>query len=48
MVDKNGRETIFKMYKFRTMTDERDEEGNLLPDEVRLTKFGAWLRKDKA
>ena len=45
MVDKNGRETIFKMYKFRTMTDERDEEGNLLPDEIRLTKFGAWLRK---
>lgn len=45
LVDKNGRETIFKMYKFRTMTDERDEEGNLLPDEVRLTKFGAWLRK---
>lgn len=27
------------------MTDERDEEGNLLPDEIRLTKFGAWLRK---
>lgn len=45
LVDKNGRETIFKMYKFRTMTDERDEEGNLLSDEVRLTKFGAWLRK---
>ena len=45
LVDKNGRETIFKMYKFRTMTDERDEEGNLLPDEIRLTKFGAWLRK---
>lgn len=45
LVDKDGRETIFKMYKFRTMTDERDEEGNLLPDEVRLTKFGAWLRK---
>ena len=44
LVDKDGRETIFKMYKFRTMTDERDEEGNLLPDEVRLTKFGAWLR----
>ncbi len=39
-----GKERIFKMYKFRTMTDERDEEGNLLPDEVRLTKFGAWLR----
>lgn len=48
LVDKNGRETIFKMYKFRTMTDERDEEGNLLPDEVRLTKFGAWLRKTMA
>lgn len=39
-----GRERIFKMYKFRTMTDKRDSEGNLLPDEVRLTKFGAWLR----
>lgn len=37
-------EKIFKLYKFRTMTDERDEEGNLLPDEVRLTKFGAMLR----
>ena len=34
----------FKMYKFRTMTDKKDAEGNLLPDEVRLTKFGAWLR----
>lgn len=30
---------IFKIKKFRTMTDERDEEGNLLPDEKRLTKF---------
>ncbi|MSS59514.1 glycosyltransferase [Erysipelotrichaceae bacterium Oil+RF-744-GAM-WT-6] len=39
-----GKEKIFKLYKFRTMTDERDEDGNLLPDEVRLTKFGAWLR----
>ena len=37
-------EKIFKMYKFRTMTDERDENGELLPDEVRLTKFGKWLR----
>lgn len=37
-------EKIFSLYKFRTMTDERDEEGNLLPDEVRLTKFGKWLR----
>ncbi len=44
MVGEDGRETVFKMYKFRTMTDDRDEEGNLLPDEVRLTKFGAWLR----
>lgn len=41
---KNGRETIFDMYKFRTMTDERDEQGNLLPDEKRLPKFGAMLR----
>lgn len=44
LVDKEGKETIFKMYKFRTMTDERDENGVLLPDEVRLTKFGKWLR----
>lgn len=35
---------IFKMYKFRSMTDERDESGNLLPDNVRLTKFGSFLR----
>lgn len=38
-------EKIFNMYKFRTMTDERDEEGNLLPDEIRLTAFGKMLRK---
>lgn len=37
-------EKIFKMYKFRSMTDERDENGNLLPDEIRLTKFGKALR----
>ena len=37
-------ERIFNLYKFRTMTDERDENGNLLPDEVRLTKFGKALR----
>ena len=37
-------EKIFKLYKFRTMTDERDENGNLLPDDVRLTKFGRLLR----
>ena len=37
-------EKIFEMYKFRTMTDERDETGELLPDEVRLTSFGKKLR----
>ena len=38
-------EKIFKMYKFRTMTDERDARGNLLPDEQRLTEFGKFLRE---
>ena len=38
-------EKIFNLYKFRTMTDEKDENGELLPDEVRLTKFGKFLRK---
>jgi Sugar transferases involved in lipopolysaccharide synthesis len=37
-------EKIFKMYKFRTMTEERDGNGRLLPDEVRLTEFGKFLR----
>jgi lipopolysaccharide/colanic/teichoic acid biosynthesis glycosyltransferase len=37
-------ENIFMMYKFRTMTDERDKHGELLPDNVRLTKFGRLLR----
>lgn len=37
-------EKIFTLYKFRTMTDEKDEKGNLLPDEKRLTKFGRFLR----
>lgn len=37
-------EKIFNLYKFRSMTDERDENGNLLPDEMRLTKFGKALR----
>ena len=36
---------LFKMYKFRSMTDERDEDGNLLPDDVRLTPFGKRLRE---
>lgn len=43
--DRPGKdEKIFKLYKFRTMTDARDEKGNLLPDDVRLTKFGKLLR----
>ena len=37
-------EKVFNLYKFRSMTDERDENGQLLPDEVRLTKFGRLLR----
>lgn len=37
-------ERIFTLYKFRTMTDKKDENGNLLPDEERLTKFGKFLR----
>lgn len=37
-------EKIFNLYKFRTMTDEKDENGNLLPDNIRLTKFGKFLR----
>lgn len=44
LVDHDGKETIFKMYKFRSMTDDRNEDGELLPDDVRLTKFGKWLR----
>lgn len=44
LVGPDGKETVFKMYKFRSMTDERDENGDLLPDEERLTKFGKWLR----
>ncbi|WP_285889737.1 sugar transferase [Neobacillus niacini] len=37
-------EKIFMMYKFRTMTDARDEKGSLLPDSIRLTRFGKFLR----
>ena len=37
-------EKIFTLYKFKTMTDEKDEQGNLLADEKRLTKFGKFLR----
>ena len=42
--DKNGREKLFTLYKFRSMTDEKDENGNLLSDEIRLTHFGRRLR----
>lgn len=43
--DRPGKnEKIFKLYKFRTMTDEQDENGELLPDEARLTRFGKMLR----
>ena len=43
--DRPGRDgKIFRLYKFRSMTDERDAEGELLPDEIRLTKFGKLLR----
>lgn len=38
------KEKIFKMIKFRTMTNEKDGDGNLLPDEVRLNKYGKFLR----
>lgn len=37
-------EKIFKMYKFRTMSDEKDGNGELLSDSIRLTVFGKWLR----
>ena len=44
-IDKNtGRERVFNMYKFRTMSDARDKDGNLLPDSERLTKLGSILR----
>lgn len=42
---RTGKERIFNMYKFRTMSDKRDEQGNLLPDEERLGKFGKALRE---
>lgn len=43
--DRPGKdEKVFKLIKFRTMTDEKDANGNLLPDEIRLTKFGKLLR----
>ena len=42
--DKNGREKLFTLYKYRSMTDEKDEYGNLLLDDVRLARFGQKLR----
>lgn len=42
--DKNGQEVIFRIIKLRTMTNERDKEGNLLPDSERLTPFGRFIR----
>ena len=41
---KTGKETTFYLYKFRSMTDAKDKDGKLLPDDVRLTKFGRLLR----
>ena len=44
-----GREgRVFQIHKFRTMTQVRDTAGHLLPDEARLTRFGAWLRSSSA
>lgn len=42
---KTGKEKIFLLYKFRTMTDARNQKGELLPDSERLTAFGIWLRQ---
>lgn len=41
---KDGKEKIFKLIKFRTMSNAKDKNGNLLPDEKRLGKYGSWLR----
>lgn len=42
---KDGREKIFKLIKLRTMSNAKDKNGNLLPDEKRLNKYGRWIRK---
>ncbi len=42
--DKSGNEKIFRLIKFRTMSNKKDDEGNLLPDEMRLNKYGKFLR----
>jgi len=41
---KDGKEKIFKLIKFRTMSNAKDKDGNLLPDDQRLGKYGTWLR----
>lgn len=41
---KTGQEEIFRLIKLRTMTNEKDKDGNLLPDEKRLGRYGKWLR----
>lgn len=41
---KDGKEKIFKLIKFRTMSNAKDKDGNLLPDEIRLNKYGKFLR----
>lgn len=41
---KDGKEKIFNLVKFRTMSNAKDKDGNLLPDDQRLGKYGAWLR----
>ena len=43
-IGKDGKERIFKLIKFRTMTNRKDKDGNLLPDEQRLNKYGKLLR----
>lgn len=42
---KTGKEKIFKLIKFRTMSNAKDQDGNFLPDDQRLGKYGAWLRR---
>lgn len=42
--DENGQEKIFKLIKFRSMNNRKDKDGNLLPDEQRLTKYGKFIR----
>ena len=45
---KTGKERIFKLIKFRSMTNEKDKDGHLLPDNIRLTRYGKFLRASSA